>query len=89
MTRAPTAWKWTAPAAFTSLHALACKCATKAGRVNCILPTPNGKSSNVVLGGADGDTLFVTAGDKVYKRKVKPKAAPSFAEPIKPAAPKL
>lgn len=61
----------------------------QAGRVNCIIPTPNGKSSNVVLGGADFDTLYVTAGDKVYKRKVKPKAAPSFATPIKPAAPHL
>jgi sugar lactone lactonase YvrE/enterochelin esterase-like enzyme len=61
----------------------------QAGRVNCIIPTPNGRCSNVVLGGADGDTLFVTAGDKVYKRKVKPKAAPSFAAPIKPAAPHL
>ena len=61
----------------------------QAGRVNCIIPTPNGRASNVVLGGADGDTLYVTAGDKVYKRKVKPKAAPSFAAPIKPAPPHL
>jgi sugar lactone lactonase YvrE/enterochelin esterase-like enzyme len=61
----------------------------QAGRVNCIIPTPNGKASNVVIGGAGFDTLFVTAGDKVFKRKIKPKAAPSFAAPVKPSAPKL
>ncbi|MEP6670539.1 MAG: SMP-30/gluconolactonase/LRE family protein [Chthoniobacter sp.] len=61
----------------------------QAGRVNCIIPTPNGKVSNVVFGGADFDTLYVSAGDKIYKRKVHAKAAPSFAAPIKPAAPHL
>ncbi len=61
----------------------------QAGRVNCIIPTPNGKVSNIVFGGADFDTLYVSAGDRIYKRKVKAKAAPSFAAPIKPAAPHL
>ncbi len=61
----------------------------QAGRVNCIIPTPNGKASNVTFGGPDLDTLFVTAGDRVFKRKVKPKAAPSFAAPVKPGAPRL
>jgi len=61
----------------------------QAGRVNCIIPTPNGKASNVSFGGVDLDTLYVTAGDKVYKRKVKPKAAPSYAAPIKPPSPRL
>ena len=61
----------------------------QAGRVNCILPTPNGKASNVAFGGAEQDTLFVTAGDKVFKRKVKAKAAPGFAAPVKPKAPGL
>ena len=61
----------------------------QAGRVNCIIPTPNGKVSNVVFAGADFDTLYVSAGDKIYKRKVKAKAAPSFAAPIKPPAPHL
>jgi hypothetical protein len=31
----------------------------------------------------------VTAGDKVFKRKVKTKGANFFQEPIKPAAPRL
>ena len=61
----------------------------QAGRVNVILPTPNGKASNVAFGGAEMDTLFVTAGEKVFKRKVKAKAAPSFAAPVKPKAPGL
>jgi len=61
----------------------------QAGRVNCIIPTPNGKLSNMVLAGEKFDTLFATCGDKVYKRKLKVKGAPSFAPPVKPAAPRL
>ena len=61
----------------------------QAGRVNVILPTPNGKVSNVAFGGADQDTIFVTAADRVFKRKLKAKSAPSFAAPIKPKAPGL
>lgn len=61
----------------------------QAGRVNCIIPTPNGKVSNVVFGGAEFDTLYATCGDKVFKRKLKAKGAPSFLAPIKPAPPRL
>ncbi len=61
----------------------------QAGRVNCIIPTPNGKVSNLVFGGAEFDTLYATCGDKVYRRKVKAKGAPSFRPPVKPAAPRL
>jgi sugar lactone lactonase YvrE len=61
----------------------------QAGRVNVILPSPNGKVSNLTLGGAGGDTLFITAGDRVFKRKLKSKAAPAYAAPIKPKAPGL
>lgn len=59
------------------------------GRVNCIIPTPNGKVSNVVFGGPNFDVLFVTAGDRVYQRKVKTKGAPSFLAPVKPPKPGL
>jgi gluconolactonase len=39
------------------------------GRVNAILRAPSNVSpSNVVFGGADLKTLYVTAGDKVYRR---------------------
>lgn len=61
----------------------------QAGRVNCIIPTPNGKISNLTFGGPNFDTIFATCGDKVYKRKVKVTGAPSWAAPTKPAAPRL
>jgi sugar lactone lactonase YvrE len=59
------------------------------GRVNCIIPTPNGKLSNLCFGGADYDTLFATCGDRVYSRKVKVKGAQAWQPPIKPAPPRL
>ena len=61
----------------------------QAGRVNCIIPTPNGRVSNLAFGGPEFDTIYATCGDKVYKRKVKAKGANAFAEPIKPKAPGL
>lgn len=61
----------------------------QAGRVNCIIPTPNGKVSNFSFGGADLTTLFATCGDKVYQRKLKVKGAPSYLPPHKPGAPRL
>ena len=61
----------------------------QAGRVNCIIPTPNGKVSSLAFGGSDFSTLFATCGDKVFKRKLKTRGAPSFLPPVKPAAPKL
>ncbi|MEQ1861691.1 MAG: SMP-30/gluconolactonase/LRE family protein [Chthoniobacteraceae bacterium] len=61
----------------------------QAGRVNCILPTPNGKVSNLCFGGPKFDTLYATCGDKVFKRKMKVAGAPSWGAPVKPAAPKL
>ncbi len=59
------------------------------GRVNAIIPTPNGKASNVYFGGENFDTLYVTAGEKVFKRKTKAKGANAFGEPIKPGRPSL
>ena len=61
----------------------------QAGRVNCIIPTPNGKVSNVCFGGADFDTLFATCGDCVYKRKLKVRGSQAFQAPHKPAPPRL
>jgi sugar lactone lactonase YvrE/enterochelin esterase-like enzyme len=61
----------------------------QAGRVNCIIPTPNGRVSNLVLGGANFDTLYISSGGAIYKRKVQAKGASNFAAPIKPAAPHL
>ena len=61
----------------------------QAGRVNCIIPTPNGRVSNLVFGGVEFDTLYATCGDKVFRRKVKAKGTPSFSAPVKPAGPRL
>ena len=61
----------------------------QAGRVNGIIPTPNGKVSNLCFGGPDFDVLYATCGDKVYARKVKVKGANHDQAPIKPKAPGL
>jgi len=61
----------------------------QAGRVNCIIPTPNGKVSNLSFGGPDSTMLLATCGDKVFVRKVKPAGAPNFLPPSTPAKPKL
>jgi sugar lactone lactonase YvrE/enterochelin esterase-like enzyme len=61
----------------------------QAGRVNAIIPTPNGRVANLCFGGEKFDTLFATCGDRVYKRKVKVQGAQAFQEPHTPAKPKL
>ena len=61
----------------------------QAGRVTCIIPTPNGKISNLCFGGPDFSTLLATCGDKVYVRTVKPSGAPNFLPPSTPAKPQL
>jgi sugar lactone lactonase YvrE/enterochelin esterase-like enzyme len=61
----------------------------QAGRVQCILPTPNKRVSNLAFGGEHFDTLYATCGDKVYKRKMKIKGAQAWDKPVKPAAPRL
>jgi sugar lactone lactonase YvrE/enterochelin esterase-like enzyme len=60
-----------------------------AGRVNCIIPTPNGKIANLCFGGESFDVLFATCGDRVYKRKVKVQGANAFEPPFKLAPPRL
>jgi sugar lactone lactonase YvrE/outer membrane protein assembly factor BamB len=61
----------------------------QAGRVNCIIPTPNGKLSNLCFGGPDFTTLLATCGDKVFVRTIKPKGVVNFLPPSTPAKPKL
>ena len=61
----------------------------QAGRVNAIIPTPNGRVANVSFGGENFDVLYATCGDKVYKRKLKVKGANAWDKPNKPAAPRL
>jgi gluconolactonase len=61
------------------------------GRVNAILPIPasKGQVSNLYFGGPDFNTLYITAGDKVFSRKLKTRGVNYFDKPIKPANPKL
>jgi sugar lactone lactonase YvrE/predicted alpha/beta superfamily hydrolase len=61
------------------------------GKCHAIIPAPQpGRSlSNVEFGGANFDELYITNGDKVYKRKVKTKGVLSWQSPIKPAPPRL
>lgn len=61
----------------------------QAGRVNIILPSPAGRISNLAFGGPNFDVLYITCGDKVFKRKVKPQGALPFQTPITPAPPRL
>jgi sugar lactone lactonase YvrE len=62
----------------------------QAGRVNGILRKPqNAWLSNVAFGGPNFDELYVTCGDKVYKRKTRVKGVESGQAPIKPAPPRL
>jgi gluconolactonase len=61
----------------------------QAGRVNCIVPTPNGRVANLTFGGANFDTLFAACGDRIYQRKLKVQGAQAFQPPLKPAAPRL
>jgi gluconolactonase len=61
----------------------------QAGRVNCIIPTPNRRCANLTLGGPEFDTIYATCGDKVYSRRVKTRGANGFAGPVKPKSPQL
>ncbi len=61
------------------------------GRVNAIIPIPpsNNQTSNLCFGGANFDVLYVSAGDKVFRRRLKTRGANSFEKPIRPMNPKL
>jgi sugar lactone lactonase YvrE len=59
------------------------------GRVNAIIPTPNGKVTNLCFGGKDFDILYAVCGNKVYYRKVKVHGANGWDLPNKPLPPKL
>ena len=61
------------------------------GRVEAILPLPagSGQASNLCFGGKEFDVLYVTAGSKVYRRKLSTRGANSFEAPARPSNPKL
>ncbi len=60
------------------------------GRVHLILDKPQDAwLSNVVFGGPNLDTLYVTCGDKVYRRKVKATGVVPWQSPQPPPKPRL
>ncbi|HEY4198011.1 MAG TPA: alpha/beta hydrolase-fold protein [Mucilaginibacter sp.] len=54
------------------------------GRVRAILSLPGGAVSSLWFGGEKLDTLFITCGGKLYKRKLKVSGAPSSQKAIIP-----
>ena len=61
----------------------------QAGRVNGIIPTPNGKVANFCFGGPNFDVLYAACMDKIYARKLKVKGTNEFEPPFKPKPPRL
>lgn len=63
----------------------------QAGRVNGILekPEPDSWATDVCLGGKNMDELYLTAGDKVWRRKLQTKGVLPFRDPVVPPAPRL
>jgi sugar lactone lactonase YvrE/enterochelin esterase-like enzyme len=61
----------------------------QAGRVNGIIPTPNGRVANFCFGGPTFDTLYAACGDKVYMRRLKVTGSNAFQKPTKPKPPNL
>jgi gluconolactonase len=59
------------------------------GRVNAIIPTPNGRITNLTFGGDKFDTLYATCAEKIYKRKLKTTGAHAWDVPNKPPVPRL
>jgi sugar lactone lactonase YvrE len=59
------------------------------GRVNAILPVPTGQASNCCFGGPNFDILYVSSGDKVYRRRLRVRGCNPFEAPIKPGPPHL
>jgi len=60
------------------------------GRVHLILSKPQDAwLSNVAFGGPERNVLYVTCGDKVYKRKVQTRGVDHWKEPIFPRMPRL
>lgn len=61
----------------------------QAGRVNAIIPTPNGRITNLCFGGPDSDVLFATCVDQVYRRRLNTRGAHAWQRPLKPPPPRL
>ena len=84
-----TAFEWDRDGRLYVASRMGIQVCDQAGRVNCIIPTPNGRVANLTFGGANFDTIYATCGDRIFSRKVKVQGANAFQPPIKPAAPRL
>ncbi|ACB76574.1 SMP-30/gluconolactonase/LRE family protein [Opitutus terrae] len=58
------------------------------GRVAAIIPTPNGKITNLVFGGSEFDTLYATCFEQVYRRKMKVRGVNAWEPPFRPTPPR-
>jgi gluconolactonase len=60
------------------------------GKCHAIIPAPQRMSlSNVEFGGPNFDEMYVTNGDKVFKRRTKVKGVLSWRPAVKPVPPRL
>lgn len=61
------------------------------GRVNAIIPAPasNSQTSNLCFGGPDFNIMYVSAGNKIFRRKLKTRGVNSFEGTKKPANPRM
>ena len=59
------------------------------GRVNAIIPVPSGQASNCCFGGPNFDILYVSSGNKVYRRQLHVRGCNPFEAPNKPGPPHL
>jgi DNA-binding beta-propeller fold protein YncE len=61
------------------------------GRVNAILPLPihSGQPVQLCFGGPNFDELYVSCGDKIYRRKLKVRGMNDFDTAVKPPKPHL
>jgi len=60
------------------------------GKCHAIIPAPHAASlSSVKFAGANLDEMYITNGDKVFRRKTKVKGVTSWRAPIKPPPPRL
>lgn len=63
--------------------------ADQPGRVNCILPTPNGALTTVRFGGPNRSVLYAWGGGQVVQRQLKATGADPAGAPNKPPVPGL
>ena len=59
------------------------------GRINFIFSKPTENIDDVVLGGENLSTLYITCNGKLFSRKINAKGVLSWQAPVKPAKPGL